>query len=279
LDVVDPKKQFTVIEFKRLAAQAILDIVSRGKLPIICGGTGFYIDTLLNDEDLPKVEADMELRKKLSDKTVDQLFEMLLKLDPERARGMNESDNKNPRRLIRAVEVAIATAVKSTTSSLVRIKKSGRQQLACTDQVVDKSTSQFARVQLSPKIEYTPIIIGLQLPNEQLRQRIGNRLLRRINAGMINEARKLHKSIPVGGAGVSWKRMEELGLEYRYMARYLQGKITKDEMTKQLETEIWHYAKRQMTWFKRNEKIKWFEAGQVIDIEKYYTQIFLSKRA
>jgi tRNA dimethylallyltransferase len=79
---------------------------------------------------------------------------------------------------------------------------------------------------------------------------------------MIAEAKKLH------AAGLSWKRMEELGLEYRYLARFLQNKISKEEMITQLASEIWHYARRQKTWFRRDKKIKWFEVTDLGNIEK-----------
>ena len=94
--------------------------------------------------------------------------------------------------------------------------------------------------------------IGLTLPPEKLKEKIRLRLLARIRAGMIAEAKKLHRQ------GLSWKRMEELGLEYRYLARYLRNEISKKEMIEKLSTEIWRYAKRQLTWFRREKNIMWF---------------------
>ncbi len=89
---------------------------------------------------------------------------------------------------------------------------------------------------------------------DELRKKIHDLLISRIEAGMIDEVKKLHEG------GLSWKRMEQLGLEYRYIARFLQNKITKEEMLTELETAICQYAKRQMTWFKRDKRIKWLNA-------------------
>ena len=106
LDVADPRKQFSVIEWKKLAERSIRDIVARGKLPIICGGTGFYIDSLIHGNDFTGVGANEELRKQLSGRSATDLFDMLQKLDPIRAQKMNDSDSQNPRRLVRAIEIA-----------------------------------------------------------------------------------------------------------------------------------------------------------------------------
>ena len=118
-----------------------------------------------------------------------------------------------------------------------------------------------------PKIQEKPskydfIFIGLDTDNNILKDRIGKRLLKRIKIGMINEIAKLHRQ------GVSWKRLESFGLEYRQTALYLQNKIAKDEMIKNLKSEIWHFVKRQRTWFKRNKKILWFKPQQVSQITK-----------
>jgi tRNA dimethylallyltransferase len=110
--------------------------------------------------------------------------------------------------------------------------------------------------------KYNVLQIGIETDDGVLKEKIQTRLLARLKKGMIAEAKKIHAS------GVSWKRMEELGLEYRYLARFLQNKITKQELVEQLGTEIWHYAKRQKTWFKRDERIKWFPLSHKKKIEK-----------
>jgi tRNA dimethylallyltransferase len=215
LDVANPKKVFTVADFKRLGQKAIDDILSRGKTPIIVGGTGFYIDALVFDMDIPEVPPNEKLRKELEKKSIEELFEKLQNLDPERA---EEIDSKNKVRLVRALEIVDA---------LGKIPK------------VNKS-EKF-------DIEW----IGIDWPDEVLKERIHTRLLKRIKAGMIKEAENLHAK------GLTYKRMESLGLEYRCMARFLKGEIFREEMIFELETKIWQYVRRQRMWFKRNKEIKW----------------------
>jgi tRNA dimethylallyltransferase len=229
LDVADPRRQFTVIRFVKLAKKAISDIQKRGRLPIICGGTGFYIEALVDGMVMPDVPADKKLRARLSGMSAPKLLAMLKKLDPKRFTQIsrNESDRGNPRRIIRAIEVA----------------KSGGKTV--------NSKSQDVRHPGSP---YSATFIGINPPRTDLRKKIHTRLVKRLNAGMLDEAKKLHKK------GLSWKRMEEFGLEYRYMARFLQGKISKEEMIAKLDIEICNYAKRQMTWFRREPRIRWFSS-------------------
>ncbi len=225
LDVANPRHQFSVAEYQELGRKAIADILSRGKLPIVCGGTGFYIDALIYDYTLPSVEPDAKLRTKLEKLSTDALFEKLQKLDPRRAKGI---DSHNRRRLVRALEVTLSTGKPNPTAMQAQQKKS----------------------------KYDVLKIGLSFSNEVLRARIEKRLLARIAQGMVREVKKLR------AAGLSWKRMEELGLEYRYLSRYVRGLISKGEMIQKLNTEIWHYAKRQMTWFKRDKSIRWISNPQ-----------------
>ena len=220
LDIADPRRMFNVTTYVKLADKAIADILKRGKLPIICGGTGFYIQALVDRIDFPEVAADAKLRKRLSSKTVPELLATLKKLDLKRFEKIssNASDRHNARRIIRAIEIAKSRAGKPRKTSL----------------------------------RYEATFMGLNPPRDQLRLKIKARLLKRLKAGMLKEAKRLH------ARGLSWKRMEELGLEYRYMARHLQGKASKQEMIEKLAIEIGRYAKRQMTWFRRDKRIHWF---------------------
>ncbi len=219
LDVVSPKKVFTVSDFKKLTDQKIKEIIARGNTPIIVGGTGFYIQAVVDNLVLPEVGPNKELRAKLGKKTPAQLFAMLKKLDPARAKTI---DSKNPVRLIRAIEIA---------------KKLGKVPLL--------------RQGFKGRATYDFEIIGIKIEQEELNKKIRARLLARLKRGMIAEVKKIHQS------GVSWKRLEQLGLEYRYVARYLQGKLGKDEMIEKLNQEIIKYSKRQMTWFKKDKRISW----------------------
>jgi len=221
LDVASPKKRFSVAEYKKLADQKIKEIIARGKIPIICGGTGLYIDAVVNGIIFPEVPPNDKLRKQLTQKSAIALFQVLKKLDKNRAKNI---DPKNKVRLIRAIEIA---------------KFLGK---------VPKIT------EVKPLYDF--IKIGLYLPVDILKEKISIRLFARIRAGMITEAKNLHKN------GLSWKRMEELGLEYRQLALYLQKKISKQKMIEKLNSEIYKYAKRQMTWFKKDKEIKWFDVDK-----------------
>lgn len=218
LDVADPKKTFSVSDFQKLGKFALDKILEKKKVPIICGGTGFYIDSLVKGFVLPEVKPDKKLREKLSKIKIEKLLLMLKKLDPKRAKSI---DINNKVRIIRAIEIAKALGSVPPLSSYTTI--------------------------------YRSMWIGLNFPKEILQKRIKLRLLKRIKMGMVSEVKNLNKN------GVSWKKLESFGLEYKYIALYLQNKITKKEMLTKLQTEIWHYAKRQMTWFKK-EKIWWTEA-------------------
>ncbi len=209
LDVVSPKKVFTVSDFQVQAYKAIEKILDRKKIPIICGGTGFYIDSIINGNILPDVSPDEKLRKELRTKSSEELQKILKKLDPERAKNI---DPNNKVRLIRAIEIA-------------------------------KTLGKVPKLRSEPK--YDTKIIYLDFPDEVLKKRIHDRLIKRIKQGMVAEVKKLHEN------GVSWKRLFELGLEYRYVSLFLQKKITKEEMINTLENEIWHFVKKQRTWFKR----------------------------
>jgi tRNA dimethylallyltransferase len=183
--------------------------------PIICGGTGFYVSALVDKLELPAVPPNAKLRKQLEKKSVRELLDILKKRDPKTARRI---DAKNPRRLIRAIEIVHALGG-----------------------VPPRST----------KSPYDPLFIGIDLPKEKLAQQIHSRLLARMKKGMLEEVKKLRNN------GLSKKRLDDLGLEYRFCSRHLDGKLTKKELLTQLEAAIRHYAKRQMTWFKKDKRIHW----------------------
>jgi tRNA dimethylallyltransferase len=232
LDVASPKRTLTVAQYKQKADAAVRNILKRGKLPILCGGTGFYIQAVTDGVLLPEVKPNPLLRKQLATLSADELFLRLKKIDPERAATI---DAKNPRRLVRSIEIA---------------EELGRVPV----------------LRIDPP--YETLFIGIEAENDLLRERIHKRLIARMDQGMIEEATQLHTD------GLSWQRMEDLGLEYRYLARRLQGKISKDEMLAELELEIMHYAKRQYTWFRKNKKIHWIPLG-AIDVAKELTGDFL----
>jgi len=215
LDIYSPSRVFTVNQFQKESYKKIEEILKKNKKVLICGGTGFYIDAIINGNIFPDVPPNKKLRANLEKKTAEKLFEILGKLDINRSKNI---DKNNKVRLVRAIEIA------KTLGSV-------------------------------PKIEtikkWDTLTIGLTIPDEILKERIKARLLSRIKKGMIKEIENLHKN------GVSWKRLYSLGLEYRYVSLYLQGKLNKVEMIEKLYTEIWHFAKRQKTWFKKDKNTIW----------------------
>lgn len=227
LDVALPKRVYTVVDFKRDAEKAIRDILKRGKLPIIVGGTGLYIDTLLYNSPLPEVKPNLKLRAELGKKSAAELFAMLQEKDPERAQNI---DSRNPRRLIRALEIVEAMG------KVPRLSER--------------------------KEKYDVMKIGVSRPPEELKKRIHARLMSRMRQGMVREVEHLHKS------GIPWKRLDDLGLEYRFISRYLRGLLTKEEVLKQLENAIWHYARRQMTWWRKDREIHWVISKDQFPIPK-----------
>lgn len=218
LDVASPKRTFTVVQYKKLAEKAIKKIKKRNKIPILCGGTGFYIQTIVDGITIPEVKPDWKLRKNLEKKSNKELFEMLKKLDATRAKNI---DAKNPRRLVRAIEVFL-----KTKKPIRKIKKSQ---------------------------DYDVLMIGIKKEKDELKKLTDIRLKKWLKQGLITEIKKLKKS------GLSWKKIENFGLEYFWIAKYLQNKIILKEAVEKSKKDIEKYAKRQMTWFKKDKRIKWIK--------------------
>lgn len=219
LDIASPKRRFTVAQYQKLATKAVKNIQKRGKLPFLVGGTGFYIQSVVDNIAIPEVRPNWTLRKKLEKISAEEIFLILKNLNPARAKTI---DPKNPRRLIRAIEIALAHHRRPTSVTY-------RRRASLTFDVMQ---------------------IGIKKDKEELKILIHKRLQKRIK-DIIAEVNKMHEN------NLSWKRLEELGLEYRFVAQYLQGNIPYQEMSDKLQKEIEHFAKRQMTWFKRDKRIHW----------------------
>lgn len=222
IDIIRPMTAFNVAKYQKLAKKAINEVNQRGKLPLLVGGTGLYIDAVIKNYDFsanPKGLA--EIRKKLNQLSLAQLLSRLKKIDPE---TFGKIDQKNRRRIQRAVEIYLTTGQKKSA--------------------IDKKLQS----------DYELLILGIDFPLKKIYQKIDDRLESRIKEGMIKEIKKLRQQ------GVSWKRLEEFGLEYRYVSRYLRGLLTYEQLLEQLKNEIHHFAKRQLTWFRRNSEIKWIKS-------------------
>lgn len=222
IDIAAPGSEYNVFRFQRDCFTAIEAIWSRSKLPILCGGTGMYLDAVLRGYRLVEVPENSALRNELKTFTDDQLREQLNLL---KAEHHNRTDLDDRQRLLRAIEIATG--------------------------------EQASVAELPPLPEIRPLVFGLRWPREILRQRIALRLQQRFDAGMIEEVQRLH------AAGVAWPKLEFYGLEYRLIAQYLQGQLTRNDMVQKLRSAIGQFAKRQATFFRRMEKqgvkIHWLE--------------------
>lgn len=215
LDVASPKRSYNVTHFVRDAKKAIADIRKRGKTPIICGGTGFWIQSLLENNTFPAVKPNPKLRKELGSLSTEELFRQLKKKDPARAKTI---DAKNKIRLIRALEIC------ATLGAVPTLPQDYQQE-----------TKDYLLIVLNPV-------------QELLWNNIAVRLEKRLKKGMIAEVQRLREE------GLSWKKLESFGLEYKYVSLFLQKKLSRLEMKERLNFEIRHYAKRQLTWLRRFEK-------------------------
>ncbi len=237
LDIVSPKTNFSAAQFKKKAEKIIADILSRGKLPIICGGTGFWIKSIVDNISYPEVKPDWKLREKLSKKSIEDLFSILKKLDPERAKTI---DAKNKVRLIRAIEICKAIGKVPTVLS---------------------TSPACGRGVRGEGVNYEFLQIGISWPKEKLHERIKIRLDQRFEEGMISEVERLHFKDKV-----SWKRLESFGLGYFWISQFLQNKLPEDQLFEKVYASEKDYAKRQMTWFKKDQRIVW--TGNDKEIEK-----------
>lgn len=224
IDVINPNQDFNVAEYYHLTWQAIYKVWKAGKLPILVGGTGFYIQTVINGIESFGIPPNLQLRKKLAEKSVKTLFSELEMLDPFRVAKMNMSDRKNPYRLVRALEIA--------HWRLEHLSQKPNQQpgsLNC-------------------------LFIGLKAPYKVLYQRIDGRVDERIEQGAEQEIKNLLKR------GYRWDN-SALGatIGYREWKQYFEGKVAREEIIQRWKFAEHTYARRQMTWFKKNKIIHWFD--------------------
>lgn len=231
-DLIDPDNQYTVANYIKDANKVITDILKRGKLPILVGGSGLYFKALLEGLSNLSIPVNMKLRKELELLSREQLQRKLQKFSTEKWKEMNNSDRQNPRRLIRAIELIQMRSYKTLEA--------------------DSETQNLDALK-----------IGLRSPRQLLYQRIDERVIGRINLGMIEEAEDLHRN------GLSFERMRQLGLEYGILADYLDQKIaTKEELITVMQGKIHGYARRQLTWFRKGKDVVWFDIADKDCIKK-----------
>ena len=225
IDIATLDSEYNVFCFQQDFYRTFNSLKEQGKFAFVAGGTGMYLDSVVRGYDLLTVPENLEQKEELEKKSLEELGAMLLSLKPELH---NKSDLAIKERVVKALQIELFKAspegIKARSELLSR-----------------------------PKIE--PIVLGTTLDRDELYRNIEIRLRQRIQEGMIEEVENLHKQF-------SWERLEKLGLEYRFVSFYLEGKISsKEEMEKQLCASIRHFAKRQETWFRGMErkgvKIHW----------------------
>ncbi|MBT6254461.1 tRNA (adenosine(37)-N6)-dimethylallyltransferase MiaA [Candidatus Uhrbacteria bacterium] len=222
VDLLGPNEEFTAAEFQKKAFVAIDDILSRGKLPILVGGTGLYIQSIVENLGFPNVAPNEEIRNRLKKKSIEDLIKTYESCDPV---GAASIDNNNKRRLIRAIEVCMVTR------------------------------KPFSEMQLKNEPKYQALQLAIDHPRESLYMRIDYRARNLVYDGLIDEVYNLLEE----GANVTRSAMSGIG--YREVVDYLQGEYNKEELLKRLQQNTRRLAKRQLSWFRRDATIKWVREG------------------
>lgn len=220
-DLVDPKEEFSVAQYIKFAQDVVGKVWRKGKLPIMVGGTGLYIKAFVDGIGTVDIPRNDILRKGFEGKKPEELFDTLSHIDSVKAASLNSSDSKNPRRIIRAIEIAL-----------------------------DKSGAIKAK---SKKIDADVLFIGLTAAKEVLAERIRKRVVKRVYQGIEAEIEKLLRR------GVSWEGQSMQSLGYKQFRGYFDGEQTISEVESQWTSEEQKYMKRQITWFKKDKRIKWFD--------------------
>jgi tRNA dimethylallyltransferase len=246
VDIRNPDEDYSVAEFKRDAYAAIGQILEHGALPIIVGGTGLYVKSVVENLDIPEIKADPKLRarieKEIAARGLETVFKKLVELDPEAAYVV---DPKNPRRVVRALEVATITG------------------------------KPFTAQRRKNEPLYDVLAIGINPPQDVLRERIDRRVDAMIRDGLVDEVKMLMKKYGGARAGAGKKRPVAFdAIGYREIIDALENRCSMDAAITAMKFNTWHFAKRQMTWFKKDKKVKWIkdELAAVVLVKKFLTK-------
>lgn len=225
-DLVKPTENFSVARYSEIAEEIISNIWERGKLPIIVGGTGFYIKSIIDGIETSAIPRNFKLRERLNKNETSELFEILFRLDEKKAKSLNQSDRNNPRRLIRAVEVA-------------------------------KYLENNLNFKSQKKLNYDSfLMVGLDTDKRMLNKKIKERVNWRIRNGFEKEVKTLLRK------GVNWLHQSMQGMGYRQYEKYYQGIIPKQKFIDEWFKEECRYSKRQTTWFKKDKRVVWFDVSK-----------------
>ena len=232
IDFISPDKRYSVAEYKIDAEKAIEEILNKGKIPIVVGGTGLYIDTIIYGIEYPKIEFDDKYRKELEEREKKEglikLYEEAKQIDEETIKKISINDKK---RILRILEIYHATGKNKTEQEIISREK-------------------------GPKFDYK--VFAINMDREKLYERINKRVDIMIDNGLIDEVKKLlnkYKEFPTAMQGLGYKEVKE----------YLENKISKEEMIEKIKQESRRYAKRQITWFKKNKQTIWINGLNKIE--------------
>lgn len=229
INVCEPHEQYYLHQFVAGLKHAFEQISARQHWPIVCGGTGLYLDALTKDYSFTQVKEDEVLRTELLKLTKEELLQRLLVFPQELSAHVDKSSHK---RLIRGIEVA-------------------------------EYRSKYKMFNKPETLPYKPVYIGVKQTIEERKRNISQRLKNRLENGLLEEVEGLLK------IGLTHQRLENLGLEYKFVSWYLQKKISHEELFTQLQTAIFQFSKRQMTWFRKMEKegikIHWVESNCMVE--------------
>ena len=235
LDLVEPDKRYSVADFKKDAEKAIEDILTKGKVPIVVGGTGLYVDSLIYGIEYQELQFDEKYRKELEERVFNEGLEILYneakQIDPQAMEKISHNDKK---RILRVLEIYKATG-KTKTEQEAESRKNG--------------------------VKYDYKVFAINMDREKLYERINKRVDIMIEQGLIQEVENLLKKYTVFPTSMQ-------GLGYKEVVEYLQGNISKEEMIEKIKMETRRYAKRQITWFKKNKETIWIgpqELQKILD--------------
>ena len=226
IDIISPNERYSVADYKRDAKKAIKEIINKGKIPIVVGGTGLYIDSLIYEIEYQDIQFDenyrKELEKQVEEKGLDYLYKKAKEIDPQAIEKISQNDKK---RILRILEIYKATGKNKTQQEIESRKK---------------------------EVEYDYHVYAIDWDREELYNRINKRVDIMIKQGLIEEVKKIlekYKEFPTAMQGLGYKEVVE----------YLEGKTTKEEMIEKIKMETRRYAKRQLTWFRKNKQTIWLK--------------------
>ena len=231
IDIISPDERYSVADYKKQAKEAIKEILSKGKVPIVVGGTGLYVDSLIYEIDYPEIEFDEKYRKELEqeveEKGLNTLYEKAKEIDEEAIKKISPNDKK---RILRILEIYHATGKNKTEQ-----EKESRKN--------------------KPEFDYK--VFALNMERSKLYERINKRVDIMIENGLIEEVENVYKKYNEFPTAMQ-------GLGYKEVVQYLEKRLTKEEMIEKIKQETRRYAKRQLTWFRKNKETIWINAEDTI---------------